>query len=144
MHGTSGQTLMKRNSLRRSNLFRSLPLLWLAAPALGEVPIEIAATGHATVPVQGAFGTRQFVFDTGAEGTAVYEDFAESAALPGIGTTSLQGQTGSSEVSLVRLSELKLDGVSKADIEAVKLPRRADGVPLAGIVGLDVFGDRTV
>lgn len=135
---------MKRNYSGRSKLVASLPLLLFAAPAFGEVPIEIAATGHATVPVQGAFGVRQFVFDTGAEGTAVYEDFAEAAGLPDIGSTALQGQTGTSDVPLVDLAEVTLDGVSKAGIEAVKLPRRADGVPLAGIVGLDVFGDRTI
>ena len=37
-----------------------------------------------------------------------------------------------------------MDGVAKGPIQAVSLPPRADGVPLAGIVGLDVFGDRTL
>jgi predicted aspartyl protease len=119
-------------------------LLMSAAPAFAEVPIEIAASGHATVPVHGPFGVRQFVFDTGAQGSAVYEDFARSTDLPAAGSESLQGQTGTADVPIVRLAELSLDGVRKAPIDAVKLPRRADGVPLAGIVGLDLFGDRTV
>lgn len=118
--------------------------LALAAPAAAEVPIEIAATGHATVPVEGSFGVRQFVFDTGAEGSAVYADFADSVGFVSAGSTTLQGQTGADEVPMVRLTELMLDGVRKAPLDAVKLERRADGVPLAGIVGLDVFGDRTV
>jgi hypothetical protein len=44
----------------------------------------------------------------------------------------------------MRLEALELDGVRKVSIEAVRLPRRADGVPLAGIVGLDLFGDCTL
>lgn len=121
-----------------------LLLVAIATPAFAQVPIEIAASGHATVPVEGSFGVRQFVFDTGAQGSAVYEDFADSAGLAAAGSTSLQGQTGTADVPVIRLAELTIDGVRKAPIEAVKLPRRADGVPLAGIVGLDVFGDRTV
>lgn len=116
----------------------------LAGPALAEVPIETAPTGHATVPVTGSFGTRRFVFDTGAEGSAVYADFAESAGLAAAGSATLQGQTGAADVPLIRLAELTLDGVRKAPIDVVKLPPRADGVPLAGIVGLDLFGDRTI
>jgi predicted aspartyl protease len=116
----------------------------LAAPAAAEVPIAIAASGHATVPVEGDFGVRQFVFDTGAEGTAVYADFAEKAGLKAGGTEKLQGQTGAANVPLVQLGKLTLDGKSEASITAVMLDPRADGVPLAGIVGLDVFGDRTV
>jgi predicted aspartyl protease len=115
-----------------------------AAPAAAEVPIEIAATGHATVPVQGGFGVRQFVFDTGAEGSAVYADFADEAGLKTAGNEQLQGQTGAADVPLVRLEQLALDGVSKTPIDAVKLDRRAVGVPLAGIVGLDLFGDHGV
>jgi predicted aspartyl protease len=116
----------------------------LAGPAPAEVPVEIAPTGHATVPVTGSFGTRRFVFDTGAEGSAVYADFAESAGLVATGSATLQGQTGAADVPLIRLAELGLDGVRKAPIDVVKLPPRADGVPLAGIVGLDLFGDRTI
>ena len=55
--------------------------LLLAAPAAAEVPIEIAASGHATAPVEGSFGVRQFVFDTGAEGSAVYANFADEVGL---------------------------------------------------------------
>jgi hypothetical protein len=104
----------------------------------------VAASGHATVPVQGSFGTRQFVFDTGAEGSAVYANFADEAGLKAAGSEQLQGQTGAADVPLVDVGKLTLDGTSKAPITAVRLDPRADGVPLAGIVGLDLFGDRTV
>lgn len=116
----------------------------MAAPAAAEVPIAIAASGHATVPVEGKFGVRQFVFDTGAEGSAVYADFADEAGLKPAGREQLQGQTGDADVPLVQLATLTLDGTTKASLTAVKLDPRADGVPLAGIVGLDLFGDRTV
>ena len=116
----------------------------MAAPAAAEVPIAIAASGHATVPVEGNFGVRQFVFDTGAEGSAVYANFADEAGLRAAGSEQLQGQTGAADVPLVQLATLTLDGVTKAPLSAVKLDPRADGVPLAGIVGLDLFGDRTV
>jgi hypothetical protein len=106
--------------------------------------MAIAASGHATVPVEGSFGVRQFVFDTGAEGSAVYANFAEEVGLKAAGSEQLQGQTGAADVPLVELSKLTLDGTTKASLKAVKLDPRADGVPLAGIVGLDLFGDRTV
>ena len=119
-------------------------LIVAAAPGAAEVPIAIAPTGHATVPVQGEFGTRQFVLDTGAEGSAVYAGFADEAKLPAAGKEMLQGQTGASEAPLVKLAFVAVDGTRKENLEALRLDPRADGVPLAGIVGLDVFGDRTL
>jgi predicted aspartyl protease len=118
--------------------------LGLPMPAMADVPLEIAATGHATVPVEGSFGTAQFVFDTGAEGSAVYAAFASSAGLKVVGRETLQGQTGTDEMPIVSFQQLSLDGVRKGPVSAVKLDPRADGVALAGIVGIDVFGDRTV
>jgi len=122
----------------------SLMALCLPVPALAEVPVQVAPTGHATVPVSGSFGTAQFVFDTGAEASAVYADFADSAGLAVAGSERLQGQTGADDVPLVSLGSIRLDGVRKAGLKAAKLDPRADGVKLAGIVGLDLFGDRTV
>lgn len=127
-------------------VFRTLPLMLLlsVSAAQAEVPLEIAKTGHATVPIKGEFGEQQFVLDTGAEGSAIYEDFADRFDFPGIGATSLQGQTGTSSVTLANIGNVSLDGVIKGPIEAAKLAPRADKIPLAGIVGLDVFGDRTL
>ncbi|WP_294120125.1 pepsin/retropepsin-like aspartic protease family protein [Sphingomonas sp.] len=116
----------------------------ISAPVAAEVPITIAPTGHATVPVEGSFGVRQFVFDTGAEGSAVYANFADEAGLKAAGSEQLRGQTGAADVPLVELTKLTLDGLTKAPLNAVKLDPRVDGVPLAGIVGLDLFGERTV
>ena len=119
-------------------------LLVVAASAAAEVPITIAPTGHAMVPVTGTFGTRPFVFDTGAEGSAVYAGFADQVGFQPSGTETLQGQTGAVQVPLVRLQSLGLDGVVKGPLDLVRLDPRADGVPLPGIVGLDLFGDRTL
>ncbi len=127
-------------------IFRTAPLalILMGIPAIAEVPLEIADTGHVTVPVQGQFGEKQFVLDTGAEGSAIYEDFANAFAFPDAGKTELQGQTGASDIALANIGSVTLDGVGTAPIMAAKLPARADKVPLAGIVGLDVFGDRTL
>jgi hypothetical protein len=126
------------------NWLVALAILLIAAPAAAEVPIEIAATGHATVPVSGSFGIRQFVFDTGAEGSAIYANFADEAGLMSAGSEQLQGQTGAAEVPLIHLAKLTLDGTTQSPLDVLKLDPRSDGVLLAGIVGLDLFGDRTV
>lgn len=129
--------------------FRTLamPPLAIAAafccsPALAEVPLRVAASGHATVPVtiEGK-GEFQFVLDTGAEGSALYSPFEKDQDIPlKAETTQLQGQTGEAIVRLANLPPLSLDGLKANGISAVVLDPRADGVPLAGIVGLDVFG----
>ena len=137
-------TGVKDLQLSARSLIRALVAATLSTSAAAEVPLAIAPTGHATVPVSGSFGVQQFVIDTGAEGTAVYADLASQAGLAASGSTNLQGQTGASEVPLINVGMLTLDGVVKGPIEAVSLPPRADGVRLAGIVGLDVFGDRTL
>jgi hypothetical protein len=102
-------------------------LVLASAPGEAEVPIAIAPTGHATVPVEGQFGVRQFVFDTGAEGSAVYAGFADEAKLPLAGKEMLQGQTGASETPLVQVAFLSVDGSRKDNLEALRLDPRADG-----------------
>lgn len=121
----------------------------LAIAALGvgqhlraEVPLSIAESGHATVPVEiSGLGVFEFVLDTGAEGTALYSPFEVVNHLPlRAETTELQGQTGSAPVRLVSLPPLTVDGQHAENVAAVVLEPRADGVPLSGIIGLDVFG----
>jgi predicted aspartyl protease len=122
---------------------------WLAIAALGiggslraQVPLSIADSGHATVPVEvGDIGVFEFVLDTGAEGSAVYSPFEAAHDLPlRAEATELQGQTGSAHVRLVALPPLIVDGLRAENVAAVVLEPRADGVPLTGIIGLDVFG----
>lgn len=106
------------------------------------IPITIAPTGHATVPVQiDSVGEYNFVLDTGAEGTAVYRKFVDQQGLRASGRSeTLVGQSGESELSLVTLPPLHCGWLEANAISAVVLPDRADGVDLAGIIGLDVFG----
>jgi len=114
-----------------------------AAPAAA-APLSIASTGHATVAVTGSFGTKDFVFDTGAEGSAVYAAFADATGLEAKGTELLQGQTGQSDITTVNLGAIEVDGQRFGPIVAARLDDRADGVPLAGILGLDAFGGALV
>lgn len=120
----------------------AIALAAAANAALAEVPLSIAASGHATVPVEldghGVFG---FVLDTGAEGTAIYSPFEVQQGLAlRDDVTELQGQTGRTAVHLADLPALIVDGLRVAGVDAVVLEPRADGVPLPGIIGLDVFG----
>jgi len=130
---------------------RTLILLAVAAShisvARAEVPVSYAATGHPTVPtyVNGK-GPYPFVFDTGAEGTAIYSAFAQRVGLAPLEDRSevLQGQTGAASLDLTLVDELSVDGRTATDVEAVILPDRADGIPLNGIVGLDIMGGSVV
>jgi predicted aspartyl protease len=120
--------------------------LLLLGGAAEAAPLSLAASGHATVPlaVEG-HGTVEFVFDTGAQGSAVYQPTADAWALPRAAEgATLTGQTGSTSIALALMPRVTLDGVAKEGISAAILPARADGVPLAGIVGLDLFGDRAI
>jgi predicted aspartyl protease len=124
---------------------RALLAVTLAAAthaALAEVPLSIAASGHATVPVElDGLGVFDFVLDTGAEGTALYSPFEVEHEVPLRDEgTELQGQTGRAAVRLAGLPPLTVDGLRVEGVEAVVLEPRADGVPLPGIIGLDVFG----
>ena len=107
------------------------------------IPIIVAPSGHATVPVSlEGHGVFSFVLDTGAEGSAVYEAWATAQQLsPLPGREKLVGQTGSAELPMVTLPPLTMGTITTGPISAVVLPPRVDGVALPGIVGLDVFGN---
>jgi hypothetical protein len=124
--------------------FAIAPLMlgFCALPANAEVPLDIAKTGHATVPVEGPFGEQQFVLDSGGDGSAIFEDIAVLFDFPDVERTKLEGQTGASIVTLADTGKVSLDGVRKGPMEAAIQPPRSDMIRLAGIVRLDVFGDR--
>jgi predicted aspartyl protease len=128
--------------LRFSSTWLATAVLGAGLPLGAEVPLTIAESGHATVPVEiEGVGTFAFVLDTGAEGTAIYSPFEVVHDLQlDSETTELQGQTGSAPVRLASLPPLTVDGLRAENVAAVVLEPRADGVPLAGIIGLDVFG----
>lgn len=128
-------------------MLRGLLAILIAAAvgpvARAETPLSYAVSGHITAPalVNGR-GPFAFVFDTGAEGSAVYSAFAREQGLHPLPARQerVQGQTGAASLPLTKLASLSVDGRRADNVEAVILPDRADGVPLAGIVGLDVMG----
>jgi hypothetical protein len=63
--------------------------------------------GHVTVPawVNGK-GPYPFILDTGAEGSDVYAWLADQLRLPGAGSESLNGMTGSTQVARNKLNGL--------------------------------------
>lgn len=113
----------------------------VCAGARADVPMVVAASGHTTVPVSlnGAEPV-QFVMDTGASDTVLYQGLADQLKLTLGANAALQGQTGSADLPTAMMPPLMVDGRAKAPFETVILPPRADGVPLAGILGVDVMG----
>lgn len=125
----------------------AMPAAALFATAAGAaVPMSTARTGHVTVPITiDGKGPFDFVIDSGAEGTAVYARFAREQNLHAAQTSErLVGQTGAADVAVVPLANVGLDGFVTPNVSAVLLDDRGDGIPLAGIVGLDMLGDKIV
>ncbi|WP_109126591.1 retroviral-like aspartic protease family protein [Dyella sp. C11] len=117
------------------------------APKPVSVPLMAWSNGHDTVPVFiNGVGPYPFILDTGADGTAVYQWFADQIKLPKVegADQDLSGQTGSSRVSMYRLDTLALGGVQKRIDQAYALPARKDSGGQAGVVGNDVMDDAVV
>ena len=81
-------------------------------------------------------------FDAGARGGAVCADFAEEAGLKAPSSEKHQGTTERKHYLLV-VRQAALDESVRRHWRG-PAGSRADGVPLAGIAGLDLFGCRTV
>lgn len=113
-----------------------LPMMATAA-----APLSSSASNHVVVPVRVNGGDEQlFVFDTGAEGSAVYARFAREAALEPAGEEEIVGQTGTASLPLRRIAQIEVDGRAFGPIVASELPDRRDGAVMAGIVGHDIMG----
>ncbi len=123
---------------------KSLPAQ-LSLPLAPIAPLTQAATGHYVSPVlvngQGPF---EFVIDTGAEGCAVYQDFARQQGFESAGTEQMIGQTGASMLELVTVNRIETAGVAAGPLSCVVLPPRKDGGKLYGIIGLDSMGPYSV
>lgn len=130
----------------RGSVILAVVVLVTASAGVAEVPISIAESGHATVPVTvDGVGTFDFVLDTGAEGTAIYRPFFdEHGFVASEEEGELIGQTGSASLPLVAMPPIRFDGVVANAVTAIVFDARSDGVPLPGIVGLDVFGQSTL
>jgi predicted aspartyl protease len=101
------------------------------------------STSHVVVPtfVNGK-GPFDFIFDTGADESAVYAWFAKSLNLPKGSNRDLSGATGSVEITGARVSKLSVDGHAISNVEVDTLPDRTDGAKLSGVVGVDLMMGR--
>ena len=110
------------------------------------VTVTPAGDGHVTVPtfVDGK-GPFPFIVDTGADGSAVYQWFAQRAKLPKISGRSetLSGMTGPVAAATYRARNIGVDGHEASDVVVDVLPDRRDKGREAGVIGND-FLDRTV
>ncbi len=111
-----------------------------------QVALTAGSDGHDTVPVYvNDKGPYPFILDSGADGSAVYQWFADQAKLPRLEgkDQDLSGQTGSSKVAMYHVDSLTLAGIPIHDVEAFGLPNRVDSGRQAGVLGND-FMDKTV
>jgi predicted aspartyl protease len=120
-----------------------LAVAFLTGAARSEVPLSWDSTGHVVVPAMvNGKGPFEFILDTGADESAVYFWFAQSLHLPVGRRRELSGATGSSAETGARLATLAVDGNVISQVDADTLPDRADGVKLAGVVGVDLMVHR--
>lgn len=140
--------------LQRKNIARIILALATACTAVAkaddaittwQVPLTPANDGHDTVPVYvNKKGPYPFILDSGADGSAVYQWFADRAALPkGARDEDLSGQTGSAKVATYHIDSLSLAGLSLHNVDAFGLPNRHDAGRQAGVLGND-FMDKAI
>jgi predicted aspartyl protease len=116
------------------------------ASTRSDVPLTPSNDGHDTVPVYvNGQGPYPFILDSGADGSAVYQWFADQAKLPKMAgkDQDLTGQTGSAKVSMYHVDSLSLAGLPIHGVEAFGLPNRKDAGGQAGVLGND-FMDKAV
>ena len=104
------------------------------------VPFTPAGDGHDTIP---AFVNRKgpfaFILDTGADGSALYQWFAEKEHLPKGKVRDVYVQTGSVSSPTYSLKTLSVDGHAIHNIVADGLPNRHDAGVQAGVAGNDLM-----
>jgi hypothetical protein len=104
------------------------------------VPFTPAGDGHDTIPafVNGK-GPFAFILDTGADGSALYQWFAEKEHLPKGKVRDVDGQTGNVSSPTYSLKTLSADGHEIHNIVADGLPNRRDTGVEAGVAGNDLM-----
>jgi Aspartyl protease len=141
VHGELYQEVMKR--LRRI-LALSIIVTLACVPRFSEVraavPLTPAGDGHDTIPafVNGK-GPFAFILDTGADGSALYQWFAEKAQLSKGKLRDVDGQTGNVSSPSYSLKSLSVDGHAIHNIVADGLPNRHDTGIEAGVAGNDLM-----
>jgi len=108
-----------------------------------KVTMKPGITGHLLVPVfVNGKGPFMFMFDTGADTSAVYAWFASEQRLPSGKAATISGATGDVEEITTHVKSLSLDGRVIRDLDVDTIPDRSDGAKIAGIVGADLLMDR--
>jgi Aspartyl protease len=104
------------------------------------VPLTPAGDGHDTVPafVNGR-GPFAFILDTGADGSALYQWFADKEHLKKGKVRDVDGQTGSVSSATYSLKSLSVDGRTIHNVVADGLPNRHDAGVQAGVAGNDLM-----
>lgn len=104
------------------------------------VPFTPAGDGHDTIPgfVNGN-GPFRFILDTGADGSAVYQWFAQRAHLSKGKLRDVDGQTGNVSSPTYSLKSLSIDGHAIHNIIVDSLPNRHDTGIEAGVAGNDLM-----
>ena len=114
--------------------------LLVAGAAQSSVPLRAAATVHLVVPAlingQGPF---PFILDTGADGSGVYQWFAEKQGFTPGPATEVEGMTGKTTNPTYRLDSITVDGRTIRNIVADSFPNRHDVEVEAGAVGNDLM-----
>ncbi len=144
-------TMPKRltTSLRVHREMRALMVaamcgLLAAGAATAAVDLRPAATAHLVVPafVNGK-GPLPFILDTGADGSALYQWFAEKEGLKPGQARDLEGMTGTTKAPTYSLDSIEVDGRVVTNVVADGLPNRHDVEVEAGVAGNDLM-DGTV
>lgn len=119
-------------------------IAWLATSFLAasisnaDVALSSAGDGHDTIPVLvDGHGPYPFILDTGADSSAVYRWFADSAHLAKNGQQNLSGQTGSAIVPMYRIKDLELEGRHLRHLAVFGFANRHDAGREAGVLGND-------
>jgi hypothetical protein len=104
------------------------------------VPFTPAGDGHDTIPafVNGK-GPFAFILDTGADGSALYQWFAEKEHLPKGKVRDVDGQTGSVSSPTYSLKTLSVDGHAIHKLVADGLPNRHDAGTQAGVAANELM-----
>jgi hypothetical protein len=108
--------------------------------AQAAIPLTPAGDGHDTIPafVNGK-GPFAFILDTGADGSSLYQWFAEKQHLAKGKVRDVYGQTGSVSSPTYSLKTLSVDGRVIHNIVADGLPNRHDAGRQAGVAGNDLM-----
>ena len=103
-------------------------------------PLTPAGDGHDTIPafVNGK-GPFAFILDTGADGSTLYQWFAEKEHISKGKVRDVYGQTGSVASPTYSLKTLSVDGRVIHNIVADGLPNRHDAGRQAGVAGNDLM-----